>query len=656
MQHDAISRDLEQRNRALVDEFKRRYPAADDFGPKRPATPKEETTDHHELPQITDQLQKQTQAIQGLEQNLFALVTRVQEQDRLQSQSRSPHAAITYPSGCSDRGHGGTNGECSFINIELGKLWKREFRAHNEVSIAQLHDALDKFIRLEAPKEKINLKGALLVIDRDQNGRLSHIELNNSFSTDMALLDAVRAMATQAAVEPPDHEAMRASVSLPSASFGFKRARMTDEEYGQLRVQQKCEVWVTSAKFETFFGMLIIVNTVLMVFQFQYQGIETGHSIGFARYDRSAEQSWPGAKEAFYGLEIFFGASFSFELAAKIFGFGFSRKFFCSFWNMFDAFIVACWAIDFGNLLETGVNPMMLRLTRVSRLSRLLRIFRLARWMHIFGPLHLLMGAIGASVYVLFWSVVLLFVIMMALAMLLNQMLEGWILDVNNNSDDRAAVFSYFGTFTRALITMFEITLANWAPSCRLLTNKVSEWYGVFYVFYKVTAGFAVMKVITGVFLHETFKVAHSDDEMMVIEKERQQMQYVDKLRALFAKADQSGDHCITWDEFQTVLSEKDARIYLAAMEVDVVDLDHLFQLLDDGDGSMNFDEFALGVKQMKGAAKAQDMMHLKKAFARFERKLETCLARPASGPTPRPPGAVLHFAPCKNGGPMSCQ
>lgn len=39
-------------------------------------------------------------------------------------------------------------------------------------------------------------------------------------------------------------------------------------------------------------------------------------------------------------------------------------------------------------------------------------------------------------------------------------------------------VYTYFGTFSRSLLTMFEITLANWPPVCRALTENVTEpWF-----------------------------------------------------------------------------------------------------------------------------------------------------------------------------------
>lgn len=40
----------------------------------------------------------------------------------------------------------------------------------------------------------------------------------------------------------------------------------------------------------------------------------------------------------------------------------------------------------------------------------------------------------------------------------------------------------------------------------------MSEWYTIFTLAFQVVLGFAVIKVITGVFLTETMKVASMDD------------------------------------------------------------------------------------------------------------------------------------------------
>ena len=45
------------------------------------------------------------------------------------------------------------------------------------------------------------------------------------------------------------------------------------------------------------------------------------------------------------------------------------------------------------------------------------------------------------------------------------------------------------------------------------------EWYSIFSVAYKLIVGFAAVGIINGVFMQETFKVAASDDKLMMRQK-----------------------------------------------------------------------------------------------------------------------------------------
>merc|ERR1711879_433921 len=103
-------------------------------------------------------------------------------------------------------------------------------------------------------------------------------------------------------------------------------------------------------------------------------------------------------------------------------------------------------------------------------------------------------------------------------------------------------VFKYFGTFTHAVLTMFEITLANWIVPCRLLSENVSEWYALFFIVYRGAVMFALIRVITAVFLAETTRRANSDDNIAFGNKHRTKEAYCRKLKEIFEELDSSGD------------------------------------------------------------------------------------------------------------------
>merc|ERR1712025_1522426 len=107
---------------------------------------------------------------------------------------------------------------------------------------------------------------------------------------------------------------------------------------------------------------------------------------------------------------------------------------------------------------------------------------------------------------VMFWSVVFLFLLMMTAAMVMHALLAGYIStddQSSHNKSTRFSVYLYFGTFTRAMVTMWEIALGNWVPVCRLLMNNVSEWFALVFLLWRAVVGFAIITTIRGVFLHE---------------------------------------------------------------------------------------------------------------------------------------------------------
>merc|ERR1712032_1597104 len=172
-------------------------------------------------------------------------------------------------------------------------------------------------------------------------------------------------------------------------------------------------------------------------------------------------------------------------------------------------------------------------------------------------------------------------------------------------------MFSYFGTSTRSMLSMFEITLGNWPPVARLLSEEVSEWFSVICVVHKLTIGFAVVGVITGIVLQETFKVAQTDDLIMVRAKKRANETLRRKMQRLFKTLDKSnGDGKLTKQEFQTIGEAPNLQTWLSSLDIETDDLSTLFDLVDeDGSGFLTVDELANRIPRIKGPARGIDVL-----------------------------------------------
>jgi Ca2+-binding EF-hand superfamily protein len=355
--------------------------------------------------------------------------------------------------------------------------------------------------------------------------------------------------------------------------------------------------------------VLIFASTLILAIEAQYEGMQSGYQMKLGGMDQTpASERWPGAADAFSIFEWFFGLLFTAELFFKLLGLGYN--YFKDPWNGLDFLIVAFWVIErvFKEFL-----PMDPKLVRMARLARLLRFVRVVKSIQAFDSLYLIAKAVRSSLAALTWSSLVLLLLEMMMALFLNVMLEDFWSDTTKPMEDRQLIFDYFGTFTRALQSMIEMLLGNWYTITRLLTSNVSEWYVLFGVSHQLVIGFAVIEVITGVFLHQTFKVANLDDGILLNETKREAKSQTEKMIRFFENADKDGNGELSPDEFREILEKDKVREWLSAMGLDVVHVEKVFQLFDiNGDGNLTAEELIAGTLQLKGQAKAMELALLR--------------------------------------------
>lgn len=348
-------------------------------------------------------------------------------------------------------------------------------------------------------------------------------------------------------------------------------------------------------------SILILCNALVFAVEAQYRGFELADDLNLSTNGRA---TWLGVQDIFTVLELAFGITFTVEVALRLFAEG--SSFFKEAWNWLDGMVISVWLLE---KLVTNL-PVNSQILRLARLFRLLRLLRLVRRIQEFDALFLMTTAIRSSVTVLGWTMALLFICQLLFALVVQQILFGFYFDPNAaNQEAQLRVYEYFGTFTRSLLSLFELTLANWPPVCRLLVEEVSEWWLLMCLLHKLTMGFAVIGVINAVLMQETFKVAYLDDTVMVREKMRTMRAHVAKMSELFHEADTSGDGKLDFEEFKQILKKHEVKVWLSAMELDVSNVKELFTMLDTGgDGRLSADELVQGVSRLRGSGRAQDV------------------------------------------------
>jgi len=416
--------------------------------------------------------------------------------------------------------------------------------------------------------------------------------------------------------------ARRASVSGATGPAGKKETTLAFRKAEDFLESMKMPFWhpgrvVRTTQFDAFICAVIMLNTLVMAFESQYLGLQRGYDLGFEGFTLPASEEWPYADLGFYMVDYVFGVIYLIEICIKICGL--KMDFFKDPWNYFDSSLVLFWVIEKALSAYAVLDQGLLR---VLRMGRVLRLLRLVKTIQGFDALYIMTTAMQGSVTVLFWSFVLLMVVQTLIAFTLNQALDPYFRDKTKPVHQQHQVFEYFGTAGRAMFTMFELTLANWPTAARILQENVTEYYAIFSVAYKLIIGFAAVGIINAVFMQETFKVAASDDKLMMRQKERDRMLHTKKMRNLFAAADESGDGVLDQDEFREIMTSPDIRMWLAAQELPIRDPDVLWKLLDDGDAELTADELVHGVERLKGTAKGIDLAAFIMEHRNFQKRI----------------------------------
>lgn len=372
-----------------------------------------------------------------------------------------------------------------------------------------------------------------------------------------------------------------------------------------------------STRLDSIAGVVVMLNTIYIVVELQFVGYESAIFL-----DLQAEDGgWTGAERIFMFVDHAFNSLYVAEMLLRLWRLRSLGLLWRHHW--FDLAIVFTSSIDLYILqpLDSGMGT--LNILRVVRFFKVLRALRVARSMTLFAELRILVTTIGSCFRALFWSMVLLGMIMAMGGMFLCRLLQSFIMDESNDYGQRVWVWKYYGSSLRAMYTMFEMTLAGcWPTYVRPILDHVSPWYAVFFMSYILGVVFAVIRIITAIFLKRTLQVASQDEELMVSEKLKERESYLRKLRIFFEEADASGDGAISLDEFEKILANPKVRPWFQLLELEFHEADHLFKLLDDGDGLITIDDFIEGLLRLKGHAWSIDVVSLQREVGKVNTQL----------------------------------
>jgi len=362
--------------------------------------------------------------------------------------------------------------------------------------------------------------------------------------------------------------------------------------------------------------VVILLNALLILVELEYNGRKSRATIGL---EAPGSNYSPELETMFYVFNVIFAAAFAIELIFRLAAFG------CPWlkrpMNWLDIVIVGGSILD---VVGAGafMNLTFLRLVRLSKLTRLLKVALMAAFCE---PLRILIKSISTSFGYLFWSLGFLTIVQIISALFMTQLLASALNDESLDLDLRLFIYTYYGTTSRSILTMFQVTMApgSWSVVGRRIIEEVNPAFAWFYIAYVGGVSFAVVRIITALFLRKTLSIAVMDESDCRNEKVKKQRRVSEEIRDSWEESCEGPDGRLGLPQFQRFILHKEAQKWLEILEVDRQDACSMFELLSDTSGLITLDEFLCGFFRLTHTSKQIDMVVLQHESSRIAKLID---------------------------------
>lgn len=169
-------------------------------------------------------------------------------------------------------------------------------------------------------------------------------------------------------------------------------------------------------------------------------------------------------------------------------------------WNWLDIFVVSSsWVELVVDLVSSGESisrsNSSFRLMRLLRLGRVVRVVRIVRVVRLFRALRTLVYSLLGTLKSLFWSFLLLTLIMYIFGILFTDVVLNYLMEHEGDHDELQL---YFGSLYSSVVTLFR-SIANgltWGQAADSLEETGFFWVQIFHL-YVAFCSFALLNVMT---------------------------------------------------------------------------------------------------------------------------------------------------------------
>lgn len=320
----------------------------------------------------------------------------------------------------------------------------------------------------------------------------------------------------------------------------------------------------------------------------------------------------PGtATSAFNVLEHIFVLFFFVEWCLRMIAFGWTWVFELN--NFMDTVLVFFTGILLKWVLEPlGVDIGQYRMFTVLRALRLVRLVRSVRLEESFKELWILIHGLLTCLRPLCWVLVIFYIILYVFGVLATELIgysDAW---EDASDDDSEYIQSLFGDLMRSTFTMFQLTtLDTYFNNIIRPVMKRQPHLGMFFIGFVLLTVFVFWNLITAVIVETAFAISKQDQESIAKEVQNEKKDELKSLADIFLEIDKDGSGDLNKQEFFGALNNPKIRNLISLLELSRKDLQDTWEILDmaDQDGKLTIKEFTNGMRRMKGAASAKDII-----------------------------------------------
>jgi hypothetical protein len=260
---------------------------------------------------------------------------------------------------------------------------------------------------------------------------------------------------------------------------------------------------------------------------------------------------------------------------------------------------------------ENGSPLGSLTVLRVLRVARVVRVFRVIRVMRFFKELRMMIFSTINCLKSLLWVAVVLgilfYIFGVAFVSGTTNFLETSAMYQDPENKD---LRDFFGELGIAALSLFFVMTGgqDWGDYYTAIARSGAV-YAFLFLFYIALTFFALVNIVTGVFVDSAISIGSRSLDIAVAEEIETKKDHLASLKMLFQELHKDDDALhLTAREFEQSLKNESVIAFFRILKLDVGQAGSLFQLLDvDDSGTVDLDEFINGCYELKGHASLFD-------------------------------------------------